>query len=60
MSQADALAEARRLAESPHLAVPSEYLRALLVVGLAILDAREAPAVEPAHQPVAAPRRKAG
>lgn len=59
MSRADALAEARRLAGSPQLAIPAEYLRALLVVGLAMLDAREMPAVEPIPMPAATTRRKA-
>lgn len=59
MTRADTLAEARRLAGSPQLAIPAEYLRALLVVGLAMLDARETPAVDPIPMPAASPRRKA-
>jgi hypothetical protein len=38
------LAEARRLASSSRFGADAEYLRALLGVGLAILDRLEAPA----------------
>lgn len=61
---AEQLAEARRLASSSRYAADADYLRALLVVGLAILDRLEAPAppvkVAPAgaHDPAPDPEPK--